>query len=429
VGHDTRFLGRRFAMAVAYELASAGLDVSLTTGFCPTPVLAHHVWRNNFAAGIMLTASHNPPEYQGFKFIPHFGGPALPEDTDRLDEILAEISASGKGFEDFDESVMENVKLVDPKSSYFDHLFEVIDFEAILNSGMSIAYDPMFGCGQGFFDGALFEAGFLEDEIEVIHDGTDPLFGGFMPEPKEAFLGPLREELNWGFKLGFATDGDADRFAAIDAKGNYYSPNILLFILADHLIERRSATGPIARTVATTGLLDKVAAFHKRELIETPVGFKYISKALRDGGAMMGGEESGGFSSAGWVPEKDGIFACLMTLEALALSEFNELSELLDSLYKKYGKLVSERIDLHVSHEEKDNLMKKASKLTGPFIGMDIAKKITIDGVKFVMADGSSVLLRPSGTEPVVRCYLEAEDADKLKQFQKEVTKALGLDL
>jgi len=427
VGHDTRFLGRRFAMVVAYELAAKGQEVFLTESFCPTPVLAHHVWRNNMAAGIMLTASHNPPEYQGFKFIPYFGGPALPEDTDKLDGILAGFSTGGTSFGKFDKSILDKIKIVDPRAGYINHLSEFVNFDAISQSKLHIVYDPMYGCGQGYFDEALYEYGFPEDSIEVIHDDIDPLFGGFMPEPKEMFLGPLKDELNWGYNIGFATDGDADRFAAVDAEGNYYSPNVLLFILAHHLIESRSIQGPIARTVATTGLLDKAAKHHGREVIETPVGFKYISKALREDGAMLGGEESGGFSSKGWVPEKDGIYACLLTLEALACSGHHKLSDLLNSLYRKYGKLVSTRIDLHISPNEKDALMHRAGDLKGPFIGQQVVKRITIDGIKLVLSDDSSVLLRPSGTEPVVRCYLEAPDDKALASFESEVKKALGL--
>ena len=427
VGHDTRFLCRRFAMVVAYELAVAGHDVLLTNDFCATPVIAHYVWRNRLAGGVMLTASHNPPEYQGFKFIPHFGGPALPEDTNRLDEILSDKSQSAENFGEFDPSVMNNISVIDPKPGYIEHLDEMVDFKAIAKSGLKVVYDPMYACGQGSLDGALLHYGFPESNLKVIHTGKDPMFGGSMPDPKGELLDPLRREVASGYNLGFATDGDADRFGAVDAEGCYYSPNVLLFILAHHLIENRSYAGDIARTVATTKLLDRVAESNGRKTIETPVGFKYISEALRDEGAMMGGEESGGFSSAGWVPEKDGIYACLMVLEALAASGHRELGGLLESLYEKYGRLISKRIDLHVSEDEKDALLSAANELGGPFLNEVPVERITIDGVKFVMPSGSSFLLRPSGTEPLIRCYLETPGEESLVSLEAEVRDALGL--
>lgn len=427
VGHDTRFMGRSFAIAVAYELAYAGHDVLLTDSFCATPVIAHYVWRNNLAGGIMLTASHNPAEYHGFKYIPYFGGPALPEDTNRLDEILGGRAASAEPFAEFNPSVLENIRIVDPKPGYMEHLAEMIDFKTIVGSGLKVVYDPMYACGQGNLDAALLQHGFPGENLEVIHTGTDPMFGGFMPDPKGELLNPLREAVAAGYDLGFATDGDADRFGAVDAEGIYYSPNILLFILADHLIVNRSMNGDIARTVATTKLLDKVALANGREVMETPVGFKFISEALREKGALMGGEESGGFSSAGWVPEKDGIYACLMALEALAHSDHTELGMLVESLYEKYGKLLSKRIDLHVSENEKDALMSKAHELDGPFLGEMPTERITIDGVKFVMPSDSSFLLRPSGTEPLIRCYIEAPDDKSLGSLEKEVRGSLGI--
>jgi phosphomannomutase len=303
----------------------------------------------------------------------------------------------------------------------------MVDFKAVAASGLKVVYDPMYACGQGSLDGALMHYGFPDDNLKVIHTGKDPLFGGTMPDPKGELLDPLKMEVASGYNIGFATDGDADRFGAVDADGRYYSPNVLLFILADHLIENRSMPGGIARTVATTKLLDRVADKHGRRTIETPVGFKFISEALRENGAMMGGEESGGFSSAGWVPEKDGIYACLMALEALAHSGFNGPGELLDSLYKKYGKLISKRIDLHVSEDEKDALLAKANELEGPFLGEKPSERITIDGVKLVMPGGSSFLLRPSGTEPLIRCYLETPDEESLVTIEAEVKSALGL--
>ncbi len=427
IGHDTRFLGRSFAFVVAYEIAKLGHKVSITSEFCPTPVLAHYVWNNNLAGGVMLTASHNPPEYQGFKFIPYFGGPALPEDTTRLDEILSSIAESGRGLEPFDESVLDGITVVDPKPGYIEHLAKMVDFDAVNGSGIRIVYDPMYACGQGSLDGALLKHGFPAGDLKVIHEGIDPLFKGKMPDPKDELLDELKGEVARGYNVGFATDGDADRFGAVDSAGRYFSPNILLFILADHLIENRKLDGPIARTVATTGLLDKVAAKHGRKLIETPVGFKYMSKALREEGAMMGGEESGGFSSAGWVPEKDGIYACLMALEALAHAGRTELHEHVESLYEKYGKLVAKRIDLHVSLDEKDALMLKAAKLDGPFLGEKPSGRITIDGVKLVMPSGSTVLLRPSGTEPLIRCYMETPEAGSLATLESEVRSALGI--
>lgn len=421
VGYDQRFLSEQFAEAVAEILGGNGLKVYLTSKPTPTPVTAFAIKHWKCKGGIMLTASHNPATYHGIKYIPYFAGPALPETTKKIEEALHQIAQNKEEIKGIKFSELENqglVEKIDPQEPYLNHLKEIIDISAIKDNPAKIIIDPMYGAGIGYIEKFLEDSGC---EVAAIHNYRDPLFGGGMPEPKEDQLGELKTKvLQEKAKLGLALDGDADRFGVIDKNGEYITPNQILSLVLDHLITGRGWEGPVARTVSTTHTLDNICEIYGTFVKETPVGFKYIGQALREG-CILGGEESGGLSIKGHIPEKDGILACLLILEILCASE-KSISENLQDLKEKYGGFVSRRLDLKVEPEQKEELQ-EIVKAYEPvkILGKPVVERITVDGTKIKLADGSWVLIRPSGTEPLFRIYAEAPTMDDVEAMQMEV--------
>ena len=425
VGYDNRFLSDKFAEEVAETLAKNGIPVYLTESFAPTPVTAFAIKEYNTAGAIMLTASHNPPEYNGIKFIPEYAGPALPHITEEIEKNI-------RGLEIEDVSVIENepmnqaqIKKINPFPAYKKHLAKIIDLDIIRQANLKVVADPMFGCGIGYLEEILREAG---AQLEVIHNTRDPLFGGCMPEPSQKLLLELKDRVLEGkVSLGLALDGDADRFGIIDNNGEFITPNMFLPILFYHLITVRKMRGSVARTVATTHLLDHMAEHYNLEVEETPVGFKYIGQCLMEKDAILGGEESGGLSVRGHIPEKDGILATLLAAEIVSHHRMS-LTQLMDTITGQFGKLFSERQDIKTSAVEKERIMSMFDKLNlDNFAGQKVIKKVVIDGLKLVFESGAWVLIRPSGTEPLFRVYVEANSIDEMKKVQKEVKEALGL--
>lgn len=416
VGHDTRFLSEEFARVVTDQFTGRGFTVFQARGANPTPAVACAIVEHNAAGAVMLTASHNPPRYHGFKFIPWYAGPALPHITDKitalLDEVQPEIAPRPQLAKEFD-----------PRPAYFHRLEEQVDLDAIARSGLRLAINPMHGAGIGYLETVLSGRG-----VPVIAqcDWRDPLFGGRMPEPKPELLRDLAELVASGqADLGLALDGDADRFGIIDAAGEYILPNQVLCLLAEYLITDKGWRGPLARTVSTTTLLDRIAAAHGLEVIETPVGFKYQAQALMERGAILAGEESGGLSIRGHIPEKDGILACLLLAEIAAKKP---LRTRLADLYSRYGRVYTRRIDCHCSREQKEQVLAALEQWTPTTInGVAVEDVITIDGWKYQLADKSWVLVRPSGTESLFRIYAEGESAQQVSALQDQVCNQLGL--
>jgi alpha-D-glucose phosphate-specific phosphoglucomutase len=428
VGYDNRFLSERFAAAVVEVMAGNEIPTWLTSRATPTPVTAYAIKALDAAGAVMITASHNPPEYNGIKFIPDYAGPATTEITGAIEKNLQEL----RGPEDLRLiSLAEGeesgaVRQFDASSSYLDHLYKLLDYDAICRSRLKIVLDPMWGAGIGYAEQLLRGVG---NSLNVIHNYRDPLFGGTLPEPTAACLSPLREAvLAQKADLGLALDGDADRFGVIDQNGDYLSPNEILTLLLYYLLEQRRWRGAVARTVATTHMLDLIADDYGLPVIETPVGFKYIGQSLLKDHSMLGGEESGGMSIQGHIPEKDGILALALVVEMISARGGKTLRELQSEIFQKFGRLVSARLDLNCDPGEKEELLKRLQGWSPEAIaGIRVIERSTKDGVKFLLDDESWVLVRPSGTEPLFRVYAEAREEDKLHLLQDCAREALGL--
>ena len=419
IGRDTRFLADEFARTVADIMTAAGIKVYLTKEAMPTPVTAYSVLAKKAAGAVMLTASHNPPEYNGFKFIPDYAGPALPHVTDRITALIPEAAAPVRGNQDLAE-------VFDPKPAYYDFLSRQVDLEKIKSSGLGVVINPMHGAGIGYLEEIFAKLGLPASSQR---NWRDPLFGGQMPEPKPALLEDLRQAILAGQgDLGLALDGDGDRFGIIDGTGAYILPNEVLALLARYLIEVRGLQGAIARTVSTSTLLDRIAAPSGTPVIETPVGFKYQAQAMLEQHAFLAGEESGGLSIAGHIPEKDGILACLLMAEITA-HYGKPLTAVLADIHKEYGRLYTRRLDIKCTPEIKAKVLEKLTTFAPSEIGgLKVTGVVKIDGSKFILEKGSWVLVRPSGTEALFRIYAEAETETELSKIQQAMAAELGLD-
>lgn len=417
VGYDTRFLADKFAIRTAQTLIALGVPAKVSQRDVPTPVIAAATQSEPTAGALQLTASHNPPEYCGMKYIPDYAGPATNEITERILAQLRDHESIG------DVSHIE-VPSFDPRPGYMNWIKERVDTERVAAAKLRVACECLYSTSRGYLDAALRDYGV---DVSVLHDWRDPLFGGFMPEPKPQFLGELsalvkQEKL----AAGLATDGDADRFGAIDDQGNYMSPNQLLALLTRHLVKNRGLKGCIVKTVATTHVLDRLAALYGLEIEETPVGFKYIGEIMRQRDVLIGGEESGGVSFKGHIPEKDGILANLLLVEMLAYEQ-KPLSQIWQSLVAEIGtEFAYRRRDLKLTHENQKSLVERM--LTKPFetIGATRVERVgRLDGLKFYVEDGSWVLFRPSGTEPLVRLYYEAASTQRVEELKHDFEKAI----
>ena len=416
IGHDSRFFGKRFAREAARILAGSGIRVLLCADDTPTPVIAFELLQRGCGGAVNFTASHNPCEYNGIKFSPSWGGPALPETTadieKRANAMLGEACYRDMPLDRAFRAGL--VAEIDPKPAYLEELRRKIDLEAIGRSGMNVIFDPMFGAGRDYVDTMLVEAGLM---VQTINAQRDPYFGGVSPDPAADHLGDLaaRVKADPQVRLGLATDGDADRYGILDADGSFIEPNYILALLYDYLL-RRGEKGDAARSVATSHFLDAVASHHGFAVRETPVGFKYIGEMIRDDEIVIGGEESAGLSVRKHVPDKDGILACLLVAEMVAV-EGKSIKELTADLYARVGEYHTGRRNLRLSEKLAETVGDKLDNPPSELGGKRVDQVITMDGVKLLFADGTWVLFRKSGTEPVVRVYAEARSADALRKL------------
>jgi phosphoglucomutase len=405
IGHDSRFMGENFAEVASHIAKSKGFRVLLCKNQTPTPTISNAIRIEKAAGGINFTASHNPPEYQGIKFSTADGAPALPEITKQIENFIENNSQA-------ETVVGGTIEEYDARPAYLDDLKTKTRFDLIAQAKGRYAFDALWGTGRGYLDKILRDHNL---EVETIHDWRDVTFGGRSPEPGEDHLDELRETVTTKkLTLGLATDGDADRFGIIDANGKFITPNKLVALLSDYLAESRGWKEGVARSVATSHLIDKIAEKRGLKLYETPVGFKFIGELINEDKIILGGEESAGLSIKGHYPEKDGILACLLAAEAVAVRG-KSLSEQLEELYSRVGKLESGKIGVKLTDEIARSLKEKLLLEPSEIDGRRIESINRLDGVKFIFADGSWMLLRPSGTEPLVRIYAESENREDLE--------------
>ncbi len=399
IGYDGRAQSKKFAEECAIVLASKGIASFLPPRPVPTPVAAFSAVRHSLSGSIMITASHNPPEYNGIKFIPDYGGPAMPDVTSSIERhIPPEPPIFQK---DADRNMISEL---DPYEDYLRHLFGLIKGDL---SGMRVVLDPMHGSTSGFASRVFSQMG---ASVEALRDTIDPSFGGSIPDPTPENLSGLRSRVvASGHDLGIAFDGDGDRLTAVTRDGTFLAVNQLLPLVYLHLMERRSMIGDAARTVATSHLVDRVAEDHGQKVVEVPVGFKYIGVLLRERAVVIGGEESGGMSFSCHIPEKDGIASAALLMEAVR-SSGQGLSNLYQDLVTRYGRLHSSRLDLRTSF--KGDIMRligeAASKVE--ILGRRVVGVNRKDGIKIALEGGCWILFRKSGTENVVRVYAESDD-------------------
>ena len=415
IGYDTRFLSEKFAVVSAEVLAANGIKVYYSEKDVPTPVISYYIRSNSLAGGINITASHNPPEYSGIKFSPASGGPALPETTSIIEENCRRILSDPGMIKsiDFDDGVKEGIiEIKDLSSEYIQTITRIIDVP-LVEKELKFAFDAMYGTAREYIPRI-----FPNSDMTLINNHRDVLFGGHRPEPAMEYLGKLRDTvINKNMDIGISTDGDADRFGIMDSDGTFITPNEVMGLALYHL-HKKGYRGVAARSVMTSSFMDAVAGMLDVEVIETPVGFKYIGNVFVEKDMIVGGEESGGLTIGGHLPEKDGIVACLLMAE-LRASENKSLGAILEELYGKVGRFVTLRKNYTLSSAHMETLRSSLeSELPGVIGDFKVDSINRLDGYKFIMEESNTWLgLRFSGTEPVVRIYAESSSEQNISRL------------
>ncbi|MEI6511925.1 MAG: phosphoglucomutase/phosphomannomutase family protein [bacterium] len=422
VGYDARFLSEDFAQLVADVATASGIRTLVPDRDTPTPVTAYTVRDQNLGGAVMISASHNPPIYNGIKFIPEYCHPALPDVTNAIEKHIARLQ---------DNPQMVNREgnpglqvSYDPKPAYFSHLKTILDIDMISKAGLQLWYDPLYASGREYLDEFLRDIGV---DVKVIKGERNPLFGGSLPDPNAYNLRELSAKVvESGAQLGLSTDGDADRFGIVDRDGVYLSANETIVLALWHLLKTRKPEGKaVVRSVVTTHQVDAIAKAYGYEVIETPVGFKYVGQAVLQNDAILGGEESGGLTIFGHIPEKDGIVADLVVVEAVAKTGLS-CRQMLNEIAEIYGAYYTKRIDLQVQDEAKSILLEKLKNDPPKYLGREIVSEVkTVDGVQLIRPDGAWTCVRPSGTEPIVRCYAEARSETDLQEILNVITQII----
>ena len=415
VGYDRRFLSNEFAFRAAEVFAGNRFSVVLTSEPTPTPSVSFAVKAQSAAGGVMITASHNPPVFNGFKLKSYYGGSS---DSDTCQAVegyldrhpvqnlpLADALAAGR------------IRITDVRPAHFDALKHLVDFQLIAKSKLRFAHDALFGVGAGCFEQLL--AG-TTCKVTTLNGNHDPLFGGINPEPIQQNYARSRAFLRkHPHDVCLVTDGDADRVGGMDGRGNYLTTHQIICLLLHHLIVNRTGRGRVVKALTTTSMVDKMCAAYNLPLVETGVGFKYVCSEMLKGGVLLGAEESGGIGFSGHIPERDGIAAGLMLLELLA-TERVSVNQLLAKLGKQFGPHHYGRIDTRYPLEKRASLMEfLKNRPPAKLLRSPMAEVKTFDGVKFIAADSSWLMLRGSGTEPILRVYAEARSATEVQKLLK----------
>ncbi len=419
VGFDTRFLSDRYATDVARVLTANGFTVLLAHADAPTPAISYAVKYHKAAGGVMITASHNAPRYNGVKLKAAYGGSALPEQCRRVEVYINDNEEQSRGPNLMDYNRAKEMNLIqkfNPLPPYFDHLRTLINTDVIAEHPQRFVVDSMYGSGRGVIRSFLQGTGC---EITEVRGEMNPGFGGVHPEPIAKNLGALAGAIGTGFgSFGLATDGDADRIGAMDERGNFVDPHKIMALALRYLVEQRGWSGAVVRTVSTTRMIDRLAKRYGLTVHETPVGFNHIADYMMSEDILIGGEESGGISFKGHIPEGDGPIMGLLLVEIIAQAK-KTLGQLVDELLADVGPAVYERADLRLSRpvakqEMTEMLVKNAPAVIGAQKVIEVA---TTDGVKYIMDDDSWLLIRPSGTEPVLRVYAEGRSAQSVQDL------------
>lgn len=417
VGFDTRFLSDRYAVEVARVLSANGYTVLLAQSDAPTPAISYSVMHHHAIAGVMITASHNAPRYNGVKLKAAFGGSALPEQCRRVEVYINdnEQRARGPNLMEYEKArELTLIQKFNPLPDYFNHLRTLINTDTIADEPQRLVVDSMYGSGRGAIKAFLQGTGC---EVAEIRGEMNPGFGGVHPEPIAKYLGPLASAISSGMgNFGLCTDGDADRIGAMDERGNFVDPHKIMALALKYLVEKRGMSGSVVRTVSTTRMIDRLAERYGLSVRETPVGFNHIADYMMSEDVLIGGEESGGISFKGHIPEGDGPAMGLLLVEMVAAAK-KSLHEMVGELLEEVGPAFYERKDLRLSRpvakaEMTDFLMKQAPAKIGAEKVSDISNR---DGVKYILADDSWLLIRPSGTEPVLRVYAEGRNQEMVK--------------
>ncbi len=419
IGYDTRFGGKMFAETAASVFCNFGLQVILSDDFVTTPMISLAVYKLKADMGVVITASHNPPSYNGFKLKSAYGGPTIPKEIAEVEALIPETSLGKlKTVSVFrDEGVLEYADL---EQLYVDHVTENFDLESIRNSGVNVVYDAMYGAGQRV-------VGRILPEATLLHCAYNPSFMGQAPEPIHRNLGELSETLenNADLHFGLANDGDADRIGLYDEDGNFVDSHHILLLLLVYLFEYKKMNGKVVVTFSVTNKMKILAQQYGLDMEVTKIGFKYIAEIMTVEDVLVGGEESGGLAIKGHIPERDGVWIGLTILEFMAKTG-KSLKELIQELYAKIGSFSFDRDDLHLSDEKKWAIIEKAKKGEITSIGGKAVKETQdIDGYKFFLSDDEWVMVRPSGTEPVLRVYAQSTSGAAVRELLNQAHQAL----
>jgi alpha-D-glucose phosphate-specific phosphoglucomutase len=430
IGFDTRFLSDRFAAEAARVMAANGIVAYLARADAPTPAISYNIVHKKAVGGIMITASHNPPRYNGFKIKAAYGGAASKQQIRAIEQKLFAISERiGANLMDYKKAEEKGlIHKFDPAWPYYEHLTtNLINMDIISNGELKVVADSMYGAGRGVLGEIVSRT---RTKIRELHSDMNPGFGGIHPEPmgknlKELIIAVQNENAH----LGIATDGDADRVGAVDEQGNYVDPHTIMALAVRYLVEKRALTGAIAKTISSTLMLNRLAKKYGLELHETPVGFDVIAKLMVEEDILLGGEESGGISIKGHIPEGDGILMSLLLMEIVADANV-PLSELVADIQKVAGPTVYKRDDIRLRNfVSKDEMVKQLVEKTPEKIaGETVVKVDSYDGVKYHLADDSWLLIRPSGTEPVLRVYAEASNEAAIDDMLQMGRKLSGME-
>lgn len=414
VGFDTRFLSDRYAAEVARVMAGNGIVAHLTRADAPTPAVSYAVIHKKAAAGVMITASHNPPRYNGIKLKAAFGGAALPGQGRRVEQHLARNREMARDPSAMDYERALDAELIlrfDPAWPYYEHLTRLVNLDVISAGELRVVTDAMYGSARKCIADMLART---RCRVREIRGEMNPGFGGIHPEPIARYLNALSAAIQTDHAdLGLATDGDGDRIGAMDAEGNFVDPHHIFALVLRYLVESRGWRGTVVKTVSTTRMVDRLAARYDLPLVETPVGFNHIADRMLNDNVLIGGEESGGFSVKGHIPEGDGVLMGLLLLEVVAAARA-PLRELVAQVQAEVGPAHYARRDLTLDQpvSKAEMVARLAQEAPSDLAGQTVAEVQTIDGVKYLLADDSWLLVRPSGTEPVLRVYAEAREAE-----------------